>query len=78
MRLIHEILIQVLAREEMHVVFPQLRSDIAEMAESAALRALEAIRAAVADDGLSDFECVEAIVRIFEELGSGGGGRHDF
>lgn len=44
-------------------------------------KALEKIRAILADDALSDVECfrkIEAIVCILEELGGDGGGRHDF
>jgi len=44
-------------------------------------KALEKIRAILADDALSDAECfrkIEAIVCVLEELGSDGGGRHDF
>lgn len=44
-------------------------------------KALEKIRAILADDALSDAECfrkIEAIVCILEELGGDGGGRHDF
>ncbi len=44
-------------------------------------KALEKIRAILADDALSDAECfrkIEAIVCFLEELGGDGGGRHDF
>lgn len=44
-------------------------------------RALEKIRAILADDTLSDAACfqrIEAIVCVLEDLGSDGGGRHDF
>lgn len=43
--------------------------------------ALKKIKGVLADDSLDDPECfrrIEEIVRIFEELGSDGGGRHDF
>lgn len=44
-------------------------------------KALEKIRAILADDALSDAECfrkIEAIVCVLEELGGDGGVRHDF
>ena len=40
--------------------------------------ALQKIKALIEDDGLSDFECVEEIICVLEEIGSLGGGRHDF
>ena len=43
-------------------------------------KALEKIRAILADDALSDAECfrkIEAIVCVLEELGGDGGGGHD-
>ena len=42
------------------------------------LQALQKIKTVIEDDSLSDFECVERIVKIFEETGSNGGNRHDF
>lgn len=44
-------------------------------------QALEKIKAVVQDDSLSDGECfmrIEEIVCALEDLGSGGGPRHDF
>jgi len=52
-----------------------------EIVESDSYKALEKIRAILADETLSDAECfrkIEAVVCVFEELGSDGGGRHDF
>nr|WP_162990664.1 hypothetical protein [Maliibacterium massiliense] len=40
--------------------------------------ALARIVAAVRDDTLDDFMCVERIVCIMEECGIDAGGRHDF
>ena len=39
------------------------------------------IKAIIEDDRLNDSECfqkIEEIIRAFEEIGSGGGIRHDF
>lgn len=52
-----------------------------EIVTGGSYKALEKIRAILADDALSDAECfrkIEAIVCVLEELGSDGGGRHDF
>ena len=52
--------------------------DCKGIVELASLSALRRIKAVVDDDSLSDFECVEKIVLIFEDIGSSGGSRHDF
>ena len=42
---------------------------------------LKKIKAVIEDDNLSDPECfakIEQIIRLFEEIGSNGGNRHDF
>ena len=51
------------------------------MVSDACYRALEQIQAILKDDSLTDPECfqrIEAIVRVYEDLGGGGGSRHDF
>ena len=50
----------------------------AEIAENMAYKALSRIKTAIGDDGLSDFDCVEQIVCVFEEFGIDSGHRHDF
>ena len=52
--------------------------DFAKIIDLKSLYALEKIKAVIENDSLSDFECVERIINIFEELGSNGGNRHDF
>lgn len=42
------------------------------------LRALRQIREILADNALTDFECVEKILAVMEGLGLDGGDRHDF
>lgn len=57
------------------------RSLLAELMDNAACRALEDIRKVLDDDRLDDSECfwkIEEIVKIYEEIGSNGGSRHDF
>ena len=52
-----------------------------EIVAGGSYKALEKIRAILADDALSDAECfrkIETIVCVWGELGSDGGGRHDF
>lgn len=51
------------------------------MVSGACYRALERIQAILKDDSLTDPECfqrIEAIVRVYEDLGGGAGSRHDF
>ena len=60
------------------VALKQIDIDYAKIIELKSLQALEKIKTVIEDDSLSDFECVERIVRIFENIGSNGGNRHDF
>jgi len=73
-----EILAKVLVQKEIHVTFPTLQLNAKEIVEMQSYQALRKIQAIIYNDDLSDFACVEEIVRLFEELGSGGGTRHDF
>ena len=81
MELYKEILVNALAKEEIHVVFPDLKFDLSEIVAMECYIALQKIKTIIENDSLSDAECfvkIEEIVRTFEELGSGGGARHDF
>jgi len=78
MELYKEILSKVFEKEEIQITFPNFEMDTTEILESQSYQALQKIKAVIEDDSLSDFECVENIVRIFEEIGSDGGNRHDF
>ena len=78
MELYKEILAKTLSQEEIHVSFPNLRLNPAEIIEAQCYQTLQKIQTIIQNDDLSDFACVEEIVRLFEELGSGGGSRHDF
>ena len=63
------------------VDFPDLEQGAQDIINSAAYRALSQIQKILKDDSLTDEACfykIEEIVRVFEELGSGCGGRHDF
>ena len=78
MELYKEILVKALEKGHMHVTFSGLRLNAAEIVEQQSYHALQKIKAAIENDSLSDFECVEEIVCILEQIGSNGGSRHDF
>lgn len=81
MDLYKEILINILAQQEIHVTFPSLKDDLNALVEMRCLTALREIRSVLDDPTLDDETCfqrIEKIVAIFEKLGSDGGMRHDF
>lgn len=76
-----EILINILAQQEIHISFPSLQDDLNALVEMRCLTALREIRSVLDDPALDDETCfqrIEKIVAIFEKLGSDGGMRHDF
>lgn len=82
MELYQEILCHVLANEKVQVSFPELvNTDVTKIVELECYKALAKIKAILEDDALADSECfqqIEEIVCAFEDLGAGGGSRHDF
>lgn len=81
MDLYQEILLKMLERGNVQVTFSNLNRDPAQIVETECYRTLKKIKAVIEDDSLDDAACylkIEEIVRLFEELGSGGGNRHDF
>ena len=78
MELFKEILATILSKEEINISFPNLKLSVTESVEMESFKALQKIKAVIENDSLSDFECIEKIVCIFEEIGSNGGNRHDF
>ena len=55
--------------------------DAAQIVELECYKALQKIKAIIEDDSLEDDTCfkkIEEIVCAFEQMGSSGGGRHDF
>ena len=81
MELYKEILSKVLENEEIQVVFPHLKINAAEIVAEKSYAALLKIKKILEDTKLGDDECfekIEEIVRVFEELGSDCGARHDF
>ena len=80
MDLWQEMLCEMAAGGGEEVRFPQL-SDVEGLLEKRCYQALSEIKMILDDDSLSDRACffkIEAIVRVFEEMGSDGGSRHDF
>lgn len=72
MQLNQEMLIYLLKREGF---------DLQRDFDNECYRALAKIREVLRDDTLEDEECfmrIERIITIYEEMGSGGGTRHDF
>ena len=81
MELYKEILTHALSQQRAEIVFPDLRMDATQIVELECYRALQKIKAIIEDDSLDDESCfkkIEEIVCAFEEMGSSGGGRHDF
>lgn len=78
MELYKEILAKVFEKEEIHIIFPNLKLNAEGIVEKECYKALKKIKAIIENDSLSDFDCVEEIVCVFESIGSNGGGRHDF
>ena len=81
MELYKEILIHALAKEDMHITFPNLQISAEQIIEAKCYKALQKIKAVIEDDSLDDNQCfekIEQIVLLFEQMGSDGGGRHDF
>ena len=81
MELYKEILAHALAYGEVKVTFENPNMDIPQIVEGQCYQALQKIKAIIADDSLEDDVCflkIEEIVCVLEEIGSSGGGRHDF
>ena len=81
MELYKEILSHALMCGQIQVSFSSQEPDISKIVEGECYKALQKIKAVIEDDNLEDESCfrkVEEIVCIFEEMGSSGGGRHDF
>lgn len=78
MELLKDLLVEIFAREEIKVIFPNLKMDTAELIEMKCYKALQIIKTTIDNDNLDDFECIEEIVNIFEEIGCKSESRHDF
>ena len=81
MEVYKEILTKALEKEELHILFPQLKIDATQIVELECYKTLQKIKTVIEMDGLSDAECfmkIEEVILAFEDAGSGGGARHDF
>lgn len=81
MDLLKDILSEILLKEEIHVVFPNLKLCPADIIEMKCYQALQEIKAILENDSFDDIECfmkIEKIICVLEEIGSNGGNRHDF
>ena len=78
MELYKEILVKLLEKEKINISFSGLKLDSDDMVEMQSYKALKKIKNVIENDSLSDFECVEEVVCILENIGSSGGNRHDF
>lgn len=52
--------------------------DIGQLINSRCYQALVEIRAILDNNYLTDFECIEEIIHVYERMGSDGGVCHDF
>lgn len=81
MELYQEILRHCLAERAMEITFPNVSAQLEQIVQLECYQTLKKIKAVIEDDSLEDRECfmkIEEIVCAFEEMGSGGGFRHDF
>lgn len=79
LELYKDILARALRHGEVRVVFPDV--DTAEIVRSACYQGMARIREILDEPSLDDGDCfarIEEIVRVYEDMGSDGGGRHDF
>ncbi len=77
MQLFKDILIRVIENNLSETDFKYM----SYIAENESYKALQKIKAIIEDDSLEDDECfmrIEEIVKVFEDIGSDGGNRHDF
>ena len=81
MKLAADILAKIFCGEEATEVFIDLERSMSEIAELECYKALCKIKAILEDDSQDDEACfrrIEEIVKVYEDLGSDCGGRHDF
>lgn len=80
MELWQEIMCKLFQQWDIKIVFPQM-PDVEKIFEMECYQALKKIHEIIKNRDLSDKECfmeIENIVCLFEDMGSSGGGRHDF
>ncbi len=80
MELYQEMMIHLLAKENIQITFSKDLL-LEEQLSSVCYRALCEIKEILEDTALDDRDCflkIERIVRVFEDIGSSCGSRHDF
>lgn len=81
MDLYQEIIAHALWQYGLRIDIPNLDTDPKTWIENSCYQALTQIKGILVDENLDDptcFQKIEAIVKVFEDMGSDGGGRHDF
>lgn len=81
MKLYEEILLNEFQSETLKSLILPKTIQLEQIVELACYSALEQIKAILEDDTLDDCNCfqkIEEIVRVYEQLGSDCGNRHDF
>ena len=78
MDLFKELLINILKKDKISVDFKNFSFDIEKFTQNECYILLDKIKTIIQDDSLSDFECVEKIVCLFECENISVGNRHDF
>lgn len=78
MDLYKEILIGILQKEELIVEFKNAHFNIEKAFNEKCFELLAKIKAVIENDSLSDFECIEEVVCLFEEHSIAIEYRHDF
>jgi len=76
-----DILVEMLSRSKckVKVEFGNLKLTSADvMVEMTCYHAIKRIREILNDNSLDDFQCIEEIVLMLENIGTDGGSRHDF
>lgn len=81
MDLFKDVIYDKIKKDEITVIISGKNADIDRIVESTCYKALNEIKSILENDSLTDEECflkIEEIIRVFEQLGSNGGNRHDF
>lgn len=75
MELYKDLLLKILSTTPKETLPPEAATTLVE---NTCYQAIQDIRIILDNDKLNDFECIEKIVRLLENMGSNGGSRHDF
>jgi len=79
LELYKQILIEVMSKHKIKIEFENLKiTNPNIIAEKTCYIAIQRIRTILANENLSDFECIERIINLLENIGSDAGSRHDF